>query len=57
MASRCGVRVGVDDLSYRLDAFNLWSCRKHCLGEALLGLGEGGAGVADRDGREFHLTP
>jgi hypothetical protein len=33
------------------------SCRINGLGEGLMGLGEGGAGVADRDGHEFHLSP
>ena len=56
MASHCGVRVGVADLSSRPATFNGWSCRKYDLGEAVMGLGEVGAGVADRDGHEFHLT-
>ena len=57
MASRCGVRFGVDDLSSRHVAFDLYSGRRHGLGEDLMGLGEGGAGVADRDGHKLHLTP
>ena len=57
VASLWGVRVGVGDLTSRPVVFNLRSCRGHGLGETLMGLGEGGAGVADRDGHEFHLTP
>jgi len=56
LRSRCGVRVGVGDLSSRPVVFNLRSCHLHGLGDALMGLGEGGAGVADLDGHEFHLT-
>ena len=55
MASRGGVGVGVDDFYSRPASFNLRSCGGHGLGEAFMGLGEGGVGVADRDGQEFHF--
>ena len=57
MASRGGVGIGVDDFSSRLVSLILWSCCGHDLGEALLGLVEGGARIADRDDHELHFSP
>jgi len=56
VASRGGVEFGVYDSSSRPASLNLWSCGGIGLVKALLGLDECGAGVADRDGHELHLS-
>ena len=57
MCPRGGVGVGVSYLSSGSVSLDLGSRGGHGLSEVALSLGEGVAGVADRDGHEFHFSP
>ena len=57
VAPRGGVGVGVGDVSSGSVSFDIMSCGREVLGEALLGLVESGAGVADGDCDELYLPP
>ncbi len=57
MCPRGGVGVWVSYLSCGSVSLDLGSRGGHGLSEVVLRLVEGGAGVANRDGHEFHFSP